>query len=302
MFNCREKRMERWIKVTVLTSFLLLVPVFLTHGAQPDLNTILMRSTFKIAGKGTIGTAFVIGKPVSPDSERLYYILVTAAHVLKDIKEEQATLFLRKMKQHDEPVKIPMRQYDEFVKMPMPLTIRKEGLPLWKEHPKADIAVMYITLPYEADIQLLPMSLLVTDEELEKYEIHPGDILSCLGYPYGAEANEAGFPILRSGEIASYPLTPTKKVKTFLYDFSVFAGNSGGPVYFVDRNRSFGGQIFLSNVVAFIAGVITEEGNYEEEITSLTETRRVKHPLSLAIVVHASLIKEAIDLLPEKPD
>ena len=30
-----------------------------------------------------------------------------------------------------------------------------------------------------------------------------GDELLCLGYPLGAEANDAGFPILRSGKIAS---------------------------------------------------------------------------------------------------
>jgi hypothetical protein len=53
-------------------------------------------------------------------------------------------------------------------------------VPIWKEHPKADIAVMYVSLPKEADIQLLPMTLLATDKELEEYEIHPGDALSCL--------------------------------------------------------------------------------------------------------------------------
>jgi hypothetical protein len=30
--------------------------------------------------------------------------------------------------------------------------------------------------------------------------------------------------------------------------------------------------------------------------------RRTKYPLSLAVVVHASLIKETIDALPAKPD
>ncbi len=226
---------------------IVLFHIYSAHSDQIDLNTILMRSTFKIAGKENLGTAFIIGKPVPGDSQKLYYVLVTAAHVLRGIKEDQAILFLRK------------KQGNEFIKMPSALTIRKEGVPLWKEHPKADIAVMYIKLLNEADIQLLPMSLLATDKELEKYEIHPGDALSCLGYPYGAEANEAGFPILRSGQIASYPLTPTSKVKTFLYDFRVFGGNSGGPVFFIDKNRSYGGTVYLGNTIQFFAGLVSEE-------------------------------------------
>ncbi len=186
--------------------------------------------------------------------------------------------------------------------MPFSLTIRKGATPLWKEHPEADVAAMYVPLPHEADIILLPMSLLATDKELEQYEIHPGDLLSCLGYPYGVEANEAGFPILRSGQIASYPLTPTSKVKTFLYDFRVFSGNSGGPVYFVDRNRTYGGGLKLGETIQFFAGLVSQEQVIEQETRSITETRLVKYPLSLAVVVHAALIKETIDLLPPKPE
>lgn len=255
-----------------------------------DLNTVLMRSTFKIAGQESIGTAFVIGRPVPGNNEKFFFVLVTAAHVLRDIKGDQASLFLRK------------KEGDEFVKLPYLLQIRKDNQPLWKEHPKADVAVMYVSLPQEADVQLLPMSLLATDHEIEQFEIHPGDVLSCLGYPYGAEANEAGFPILRSGQIASYPLTPTTKIQTFLFDFRVFGGNSGGPVYFIASNRTYGSGTRLGERINFIAGLVSQEEVIEEEIRSLTETRRAKHPLSLAVVVHAALIREAIELLPPQPE
>jgi S1-C subfamily serine protease len=274
----------------VITSLAFIFLVSFAYGAQTDLNTILMRSTFKIAGKEKLGTVFIIGKPVPEDNKKSYYVLVTAAHVLKDIKEEQAILFLRK------------KQGDEFVKIRYPLTIRKKGVPVWKEHSNADVAVMYVRLPVGVDLPLLPMSLLATDKGLEEYEIHPGDSLSCLGYPYGAEANEAGFPILRSGQIASYPLTPTSNVKTFLYDFRVFGGNSGGPVFFIDKNRSYGGKAYIGTTIQFLAGLVSEEKIVEEEIRSLSETRRTKYPLSLAVVIHASLIKEAIELLPAKPE
>lgn len=273
-----------------LISCIILISTSLSWGTQMDINVILMRSTFKIAGQATLGTAFMIGRPVPGDSQRLFYVLVTAAHVLRDIKEEQAILFLRK------------GQGDEFAKLPYPLQIRNGKQPLWKEHPKADIAVMYVKLPQEADVQLLPMSLLASEQQLGEYEIHPGDVLSCLGFPYGAEANEAGFPILRSGQIASYPLIPTSKVQTFLLDFRVFGGNSGGPVYFVASNRSYGGATRLGETIQLLVGLVSQEKLIEEEIKSLTETRLAKHALSLAVIVHAALIREAIELLPPQPE
>lgn len=282
--------MSRSIKIFILMLLTFILYISSTYGVQVDLNTMLMRSTFKIAGKECSGTVFIIGKPTNDDSQKFYYVLVTAAHVLKGIKEDHAILLLREKKDN------------EFLKVPFQITIRNKSVPIWKEHPKADIAVMYVSLPKEVDIQLLPMSLLATDQMLEEYEIHPGDSLSCLGYPYGAEANEAGFPILRSGQIASYPLTPASKVKTFLYDFRIFGGNSGGPVFFIDKNRSYGGNAYLGTTIQFFIGLVSEEKMIEQEINSLNETRRTKYPLSLAVVIHASLIKEAIDLLPAKPE
>jgi len=144
--------------------------------------------------------------------------------------------------------------------------------------------------------------MLATDDILNEFEIHPGDTLSCLGYPYGAEANEAGFPILRSGQIASYPLTPTEQIKTFLFDFRIFSGNSGGPVYFVESNRTYGGGTKLGQIIQFFAGIVSQEKILEEEIRSLTETRYTKHRLSIAEVVHATLIQETIDILPDSPE
>jgi hypothetical protein len=60
-----------------------------------DLSTTLMRSTFKIAGSKKLGTAFIIGKPRPDIPGSAFYVLVTAAHVLRDIEEDEATLWLR---------------------------------------------------------------------------------------------------------------------------------------------------------------------------------------------------------------
>ena len=252
-----------------------------------ELNTVLMRSTFKLIGKGSIGTAFIIGRPMEADKTKAYYLMVTAAHVLEEMKGTHATLLLRK-------------KNEEYQKVAYPVMIRSKGKPLWARHTDevVDVAVMYVSLPEEIDLLLLSTTMLADDEVLKKFEIHPGDELMCLGYPFGAEATEAGFPILRSGKIASYPLIPTKQTKTFLYDFRVFRGNSGGPVYFVESGRTYAGGMHIGTI-QFIAGLVSKEHIITEKVISLYETREEQHPLSLATVVHTSFIKEAIEMLPQ---
>jgi len=256
------------------------------HVRQLDINTILMRSTFRIAGRDTLGTVFILGRRVPDSTSHIAYVLVTAAHVLSDIREDEATLFLR------------TERNGTFHKLPFPLKIRERGNPLWMQHSAADIAAMYVRLPTTADLRLATTDLLASDENLEAYEIHPGDNLFCLGYPYGAEANDAGFPILRSGRIASYPLAPTSVHPTFLFDFRVFGGNSGGPVYLADVNRTYGGSTRLGESLQLIMGLVSQEKMIEEEIRSLTEVRKTKHQLALAVVVSAPLIQQTITMLP----
>ena len=69
-------------------------------------------------------------------------------------------------------------------------------------------------------------------------------------------------------------------------------------MYFVGSNRTYGKQINLGQTIRFIAGLVSQEHAVEEEIKSMSESRRVKHSLSLAVVIHAALIKDAIELLP----
>jgi hypothetical protein len=130
--------------------------------------------------------------------------------------------------------------------------------------------------------------------------LHPGDRLACLGYPLNNESNDVGFPVLRSGYIASYPLIPTATVRNFLFDFNVFEGNSGGPVYFVESNRAYGNSINIGTV-QFLVGLVSEQRVAQEQIKSLNELRLERYRLGLAVVIHAALIREALDLLPPAP-
>ena len=277
----------------LLAVFLLTPNAIKSSAAEeiPDINMVFMRSTFKLVGKAAgrntsnIGTAFILAKPSATEPHKAYFVLVTAGHVLKSMVGDEAVLFLRR------------KIGDTYQKILFPIKIRKNGRQIWTDHPEADVAVMYIKLPVEADVTPVATNMLATDEMLSQFAVHPGDRLSCLGFPRGIEANEAGFPILRSGQIASYPLVPTRSVKAFVFDFNVFEGNSGGPVYLSDSNRIYGGTTNIGTV-QFLVGLVSEQASFNEEIKMGGKKVTLAHQLGLAIVIHASLIREALDLLP----
>ena len=250
-----------------------------------------MRSTFKLEGpaatKGeqSAGTAFILAQPDSAKPQVSHFVLITAAHVFEKISGEQATLNLRTAKG------------DGFKKLAHKITIRSKDQPLWVRHPDVDVAALHVALPTNADLKLASTLLLGTDELLERYNIGPGDESMVLGYPHGASANAAGFPILRSGRIASYPLTPTAQTKTFLLDFQVFPGNSGGPVFIYAPSR-FYDEKKNPMTVHFILGLVTREMDQTERIKTLDGEITRKHSLGIGIVAHAQFIREVLDRLP----
>jgi hypothetical protein len=249
-----------------------------------EFNTLLFQTTFKIEGPGaspgslSLGTVFLMAKPI-PNTTRFRSVMITARHVLDSIHGDTATLNLRR------------RTESGWRRARFPIKIRDSGQPLWTELEDVDVAVMYLNLPQGIQIPIISTSLLADDEMLSQFEVNPGEELSCLGYPFGAESNAAGFAILRSGRIASYPLLPTEMTRTFLFDFEIFPGNSGGPVYLSSNNRTYGGKMHTGETVHFIVGLVTQQLS-----ASLSSE---KERLSLASVIHASLIKKAVAMLPE---
>lgn len=208
-----------------------------------------MESTFRIHGPKmgdgeaiSFGTAFLMGNPTA-DKTKYYYVLITAAHVLENIGGENGTLTLRE--KHSD---------GSYSQKLWNVRLRDKDKPLYVKHKDADVVALYVDMPDDLNVQILPINLLADDELLKKFEIHPGDELLCLGFPLFA-SNDSGFPILRSGKIASYPIVPTKVNKSLLFDFRVFEGNSGGPVYFVDHDRIYGGSTHLGETVQFVVGL-----------------------------------------------
>ena len=242
-----------------------------------DLSVDLIQATVQVEqplgdGTRTVGTGFLINDPTPDGKPRT--VLVTAAHVFNKMPGPTATIGFR------------VENADgSWRYAPAPLTIRdSHGHDLWTRNPNRDVAVIAITAPPEFARAAIPEDWLATDDTFQHYALGPGDEMLALGFPEGLSANEAGFPILRSGRVASFPLQPSSAFPTFLMDFNVFPGNSGGPVYMSEGARRRPGADGVENA-QFIAGMLTRQVEMNSQ------------NLSIGIVIHAKFIRETLTLL-----
>jgi hypothetical protein len=178
-----------------------------------------------------------------------------------------------------------------FSFVPITIKIRNAGNALYKTHPDADVAAMYVSVPSNLNLTFMPINLLADDAKLLAIEVHPGDELLCLGFPLFTDFNT--FPVIRSGTLASFPLTPSKAIKTFFYDFHVFPGNSGGPVYFNFSNRVFHGATNIG-IQQGVIGLVAEQLN-----STLPGYEGAQ--MDIAKIVPSSFIIETIAMLPDTP-
>jgi len=216
------------------------------------------------SGRSTVGTGFVVTSRAEDGAPRT--VLVTADHVFAAMPGDKVGVGFR-----------ALEATGTWRFAPVSVRIRDaEGDPLWTRHPKQDVAA--IELPSGLARAALPAANLAGDRSLASLRIEPGDEMMALGYPRGLSANTAGFPILRAGRVASYPLAPASLYPTFLLDFAVFAGNSGGPVYIV-RKPAAGRP---GDVV--VTGLLTQQIKLRRdrlEIGNVTQADYIVETLSL---------------------
>jgi hypothetical protein len=256
-----------------------------------DFDTRLVLSTVKVSTPDSSGTAFVLRQAAEGESGRPRFLLVTAEHVLGRTKDDAATLIFHRRKTEG-----------GFAKLPKPVRVRQNGRALWTRHPSADVAVMELVIPADVVLPGVAVELLADDADLERHEVHPGDLIKCVGYPHANlfEANEAGFALVRLGCIASFPLLPTRTTRTFLADFNTFEGDSGAPVYLTDVGRR-GGEVDQARGVRLILGLVSGQHFVDEEFKMVYQSGKFRHRMGLGIVVHASAIRETIDRMPRRP-
>lgn len=241
-----------------------------------DLSVELIHATVQLEqplgdGTRTVGTGFLINAPTPEGKPRT--VLVTANHVLTRMPGAE--------------MKIGWRVQDaegEWKYRPTRITIRSGATPLWTKNPDRDVAVIEIDAPEAFAKAAIPLDWLADGAMFDRYGVGPGYEMMALGFPRGLSANGAGFPILRSGKVASYPIAPSRQFPTFLLDFSVFPGNSGGPVFVTEGQGA--------DARMMIAGMLTQQVELDHE------------RLEIGIVTQASFIRETVALLdrPHGPD
>jgi hypothetical protein len=241
-----------------------------------DLSIDLIQATVQVEqllgdGTRTVGTGFLISDPTPDGHPRT--VLVTANHVFAKMPGPIATIGFR------------IENADgSWTYTPAALKIRDGARELWVHHPNRDVAVISIDAPPAFAKAAIPENWLATDDTFSRYSLGPGDEMLALGFPEGLSANSAGFPILRAGKVASFPLGPSSAFPTFLLDFNVFPGNSGGPVYVDESAHQVpGGDGGAPG--GFIAGMLTQQ----VELNSQN--------LSIGIVTDARFVRETLSLL-----
>jgi len=146
------------------------------------------------------------------------------------------------------------------------------------------------------ETRTIPRSFLAVDRDFENYRIHPGTRVIFIGYPLGRSSEKGNFPLVRSGIIASYPLTPLKDNARFYIDGPGFEGNSGSPVLFNEAIRlDEDGRPYQPR--PFILGIVSKEVAFSEIIRSRRETTLRSYDFYLAEVVNSSYILDFLELL-----
>lgn len=235
-----------------------------------------MRATVRISQGNTSGTGWLVALEAPPDAPPdapRKHLLVTAAHVFSNMDSGECTLHFRTADQER-----------GFVRKEVKLTIRDGQRKLWTQHPEMDAAVIAIDLPEGVDCQPFPERRIADEKFAEAKKVRVGQDVCVACFPAKVEANAAGWPILRKGSIATYPLLPLAEAKTIFIDYSHFGGDSGAPVVaWVDDEP-------------LVVGLVIAMQRQTDKTSSPFEERTLHTPLHLAIAVQAPLIRQTIEL------
>ncbi len=252
--------------------FFLLVLTLLPFSLQADPFVEAVHVAVRLVGEGASGTGFL----VKAGEDRI--ILATAAHVFDDLKGETCQVIFRHPKESG-----------GFERTPIELTIRKGEEVLWKRHPKHDIAIIEIVIPEKAAVRPVDLDQLAPEGMAKKGEIGVGREVCIPCFPVGTEANEAGWPVLRRGTVATHPLTPLAEAETFFVDVSSFGGESGAPVVAWKGDK------------VFVIGVVSSMQRQTEKSKTALEEKTTHLPMGLGIVVQSPFLRDMIAQMVKNP-
>lgn len=232
----------------------------------------IARSVIRISGRGHCGNLIMgTGFLVQIKHNNHQALLVTAAHVLAMLEENDLNLLLRR------------KIGDRVINFEHKLRVKGRSGIFYSRQLDLDLAVVVFDLPKNTSLALLSPEVFADEADFRNGRVDMGSKVVIPGFPYGESYAEAGFPIARSGMISSAPLSPVSIYKTFLVDFEVFEGYSGAPVL-VETGRGYK-----------IAGMTLEEVFVEEVRKTKNKTSTTRRGLGLAKVLNSELIRNFIE-------
>lgn len=250
--------------------FLLLAVCCFAAGALParsdEAAEKLILATHKLSNEASTASGTVICF-TSKDGVKQCAVL-TAHHVLDKMRGNSCIIVSR-----------VSRKDGMYGRKEIQVPIRNGARPIWLKHPRHDLALLPLSPKLEIDS--LDADSIAKPEAIE--DVYVGDSVRLAVFPERAESNNAGFAILRSGSIASFPLVPVQPHPVFLIDTTTWTGDSGGPIiHAVQRSESDG---------PLIIGIV-------RGMRSVTDTKRESrfvesrshYPLGISEVMQASLV------------
>ncbi len=148
-----------------------------------------------------------------------------------------------------------------------------DGTPRWIEHPKGQ-KIDVVAVPLQAvdqNIDIYPFDLSLADTDVDAQPAMP---VSIIGFPFGL-LTVGGFPIWKTGHIASEPELDYGNEPNFLIDATTRKGMSGSPVVL----RLYGAYPTRDGPVAIgTKGVTRFLGVYSGRIHGEAEIGRVWRP------------------------
>jgi hypothetical protein len=266
-----ESAVRRILYIVLVLAF---VKVNVLRPADADAIEDVLAATCRIANSESSGTCFLVSVPAAADGQPARVVLVTAAHFFEGTSDPICRLVLREQTSDL-----------AYARREIETPIRDGDAPRWKRHPELDIAVLPIEPPAGSAVRPLQIEHLADEARVQTREVHVGQDVFVPGFPAQLEANEAGWPVLRKGAIASFPLAPLASAKTILVDAKTFGGDSGAPVAAVVGDSPL------------VVGLVLGMHRQTDKSVLPFEERTMHTPLGLAIVVQAGFIRETIGLL-----
>lgn len=224
-------------------------------------------STYALATPKGMGTCVVINRrdPQAPNG--IAPIILSSSHLLSETPRGPFYLVFRQPVSGDNPS-------IGFLELRAPEPIDRPFV----RHPFYDVAALRLEIPPEfADKISFPSYVAESSIGGPGTQEHVGDQVSILGYPHVFPGTEGGFPVLRGGRVASYSAVGYRHPDEFLVNTSVFAGDSGGPVFATNRSGK-----------PALIGMIVERVGQE------------RSGVPLAVAVNATAIRETLQMQAQR--